>query len=205
MNNSIKGCLICKCKGGRKYVHGTDIYNLFFNEIKNNYIFSKGFEKISISFKKIIMSKHVYFEVYNQKFNDKDASAIIRFTSDKNEYFSVLKPSAKVIEESYNFNENDITKYCVMDVSSKSIVLSERVVFTPIEIYTAMNKRLLNFLFGQDKKWLMTKFELKEYSDNINYKEIYIVMKKTILLKLIKSDIYADKVKIGSIYFSESK
>ena len=200
----LRGELSCKCKGNRDYVHGTDVYNFFFQDINKNCIFLKGFKNISISFKKIITSKQVYYEIYRQKVNDKDANAIINFVSDNKEYYAVLKSSKSPVEKSYHFNESDITKHCLAIIDDKKIVLSKSVDFTSIEIFTAMNKKLLNLLFPLNKKWLMTRFESIEYYDTVNYETICIVMKRAVLLKLIRSDIYIDKVKIGSIYFSES-
>jgi hypothetical protein len=143
--------------------------------------------------------------VYDNNVIDKSAHVLINFIANNKKYYAILTGATDTVKESYSFDESDITKYCLLDIENKKITLSKRVIFTPIEIFTAMNKKLLNSLFPPDKEWLMTKFESFEYYGFINYKTISVIMKKSFLLKLIKSDIYADKVKIGSIYFSESK
>jgi len=201
----LKGILTCKCKGARKYVHGTDIYNMFFKSLSSNSLFSGKFKDISISFKDIITSKAVHYEVYDYKVKDEDAQALINFTVKNKKYYAILKGAKESIKESYPFNEEDITEYCLVDVYNKKITLLEKVRFTPIEIFTAMNKKLLNSSFPPDKNWLMTKFESTEYHEVQSYKKVDMFIKKAIRLKLIKTDICIDKVKIGSIYFSEAE
>jgi hypothetical protein len=207
MKNKIilTGSLTCKCKGFRKYVHGTDIYNLFFKELSVNRIFSNSFEEISISFKKIITSKTIYYEIYTSNVKDKEANVIVSFISNNKKYCAILKSAEDTVKEAYSFNESDIVKHCLLDLDNKKITLLKKVKFTPIEIFTAMNKKLLNSLFPPDKSWLMTKFESAKYYDNLEHKVINMIVKKNVLLKLVKTDIYTKNDKIGSISFSKSE
>ena len=114
----LTGRIVCQCKGGRRYVHGTDVYNMFFEDLSVNHLFLNGFKDISVSFKKILTSKTICYKVYNDNVVDRDAHVLISFISNNKKYYAVLTGAIDTVEESYSFDERDITKYCSLDVEN---------------------------------------------------------------------------------------
>jgi hypothetical protein len=107
------------------------------------------------------------------------------------------------IEERCEYPEHEIVDLCETNVEAQTIRIAAPTRFTDMEVFTAMNKALLQHLFPEvSGKWLLTRAQIREYSESMIYRDVTIALKRNLDFRLTRSDILADGIPVGSIYFS---
>jgi len=184
-------------KGGRTYVHGTDVFNkvteLLVNDIKN--------EKLDLSFHGVAKTN---MELVAEKpENEELLKFAFKFTN-KNSQRDILYgiENSEKIECRYEYPEDDICKLSTLNLETQEVLLEKDSSFTFVENAVALNKYLLENLFPDaNGKWYFTRFQITEIP-NIDDYPLKLVLKANFNLKLTKTEILIADKSIGFIYFS---
>lgn len=188
MTTSFKFCF----KGGRQYVHGTDIVASLFKTMAD-----KSITQVDLKFNGIAKTQLDLIEGHDNEF----AKVNIRWLEHGQEKQYQLVENNKPIDCRYEYNEDVIIEKTKLDFKAKTIHLNESTGFTLSENFVAMNKHLLQQLFPDEVgKWYFTRLEQTKLIDDdalINVKLI-----KNFNFRLTKSDILLNGELIGSVYFT---
>lgn len=182
-------------KGSRDYVHGTDI----FNELKNCFDNSFNYEStmLDLSFHGVAKKNLDIIEGVVS-----DAKGIIKFLdrSNNRKTYSLVE-NKNDIDCRYEYPEKNIVNLSTVDFNTQVVSLEEYTSFSFIENIVALNKHLLESIFGKvSGKWYFTRLQLKriplvdypvklEFMSNFNF-------------KLTKTEIFLNSESVGFIYFS---
>ena len=190
-------------KGKRNYIQGPDIYDKI-NKLIINELLINNISKIDMSVHKLIKN-NLTLEMYKNEDVDKkeDTVAVFSFIHDSNKYKLLLSENNEKIDCRYEYPEEDIIKKCKINVDKQMIILESKTDFSDAEVFTAMNKALLNSIYPDIKgKWLFTKFQIDKYDEKGEYDYISVELKHNFSYKLTKSLIKIDDKERGYIYFS---
>jgi len=183
-------------KGTRTYVHGTDIYNVFVEEFKDE--MKKDF--LDISFHGIARSNILLVEEKPEDDKIKFASKYIDLNDEKKVFYGI--ENGVKINCRYEYREEDICKLSELDIKSEEVALNSTSSFSFIENVVALNKYLLESLFPDvEGKWYFTRLQLKQVLMNGKY-PLNLKLKANFNLKLTKTEIFIDNTSVGFIYFS---
>lgn len=181
-------------KGGRDYVHGTDIFNELSHFVGDVPTIDCVFH--GIARQQLIFSDRAPPETREIKVVCiyEKCNKIVRVYGTERE---------KIIDCHYDFPEDEILNGCELDPVEKHIVLLDKSRFSFIENVVAMNKKLLKTLFdAKSGKWFLVRIKL----DNGSWKQcepgLTVRFSVNFNFRLIRSDILYNQSKLGEIYFS---
>lgn len=183
-------------KGGRDYLHGTDIYNEVTKRIKDD-AREGGFE---LSFHGLMRTD---VELSDTKPQDKEALKFVcKYVSRNNRrkmLFGVATDTP--VNCRVKYCEDKIRNLAALRLDTKEIVLAAPSPYSFIENAVALNKYLLEELFpAAAGKWLMTRVQIKKTPDEIY--PLRLVLKNNFNFMLLKTEITANGELIGFLYFS---
>ena len=191
MNTTLSFCF----KGGRDYVHGTDIVAKLFAHFSQNSITDVDMKFNGITSTNLLLIDGS--EAENAKVN-------IRAKSDGEEKLMQLVENDEPINCRYEYDEDQIINKTKIDLESKQIFLNESTEFNACENFVAMNKHLLQKLYPDEKgKWYFTRLEQKIMIKNDALITVKLI--KNFNFRLTKSDIILNGKVIGSVYFTMVK
>lgn len=163
-------------KGNRTYVHGTDIYRQIMSNIDSNEFNNWNYFEINI--KKISNCNMICF--LSEK-KQKLEGEIVNFTLKKDSkklYGSVLENLESEVKSRYEFNDENISKYCVMNNEDDSMVyFNPENEFKTIDIIIEMCKLLLENSSDNSDKWFFRTLKVFRAIEETEVKQFYI--KKT--------------------------
>lgn len=192
----MKGKLLKFCfKGNRTYIQGPDIMAALLECFAN-----KELAEIDVKF-------HGISET-NLRFIDgdelTDAQVNISLLVDGEEQLFQMIGSGEEIDCRYAYDGDELVSHCKLDLDNQQVHLKEVTGYSFYENFVAMNKRLLQSLYPEERgKWYFTRIEqTKLISD-----EALITVKliKNFNFRLTKSEILLDGEKVGSVYFTMVK
>lgn len=183
-------------KGSRDYLHGTDIISKLLEEIGAVESIVFQFHKVAIHPLRacyIADSDIMRFRSIN------NTCAIVVFTAPNKEkkVVALLEDEKQSVSSRIQYNEPEAIMDSIVD--GNSIAQKNNDCFTFFEQIVALNKELLNELFGR-KEWLFTRLDLKEYPikiDNISIEFVHEVGGS-----IYKSNMLSNNVLLGCIFFS---
>ncbi len=134
----------------------------------------------------------------------RDAKVNISLLVDGEEQMFQMIESGEEIACRYEYDEDGLMSHCQLDLDNQQVHLSAITGYSFYENFVAMNKRLLQSLYPEERgKWYFTRIEqTKLISD-----EALITVKliKNFNFRLTKSDILLGDEKVGSVYFTMVK
>lgn len=183
-------------KGNRDYVHGTDIFNNLIKKLKTEIINSK----LDLSFHGIAKT-NIHLS-YKKPDNEEQLKFVLKYTNTENDKIILYGVENGVpIKCRYEYEEEKINKASNINLENKEVILKHDTSFDFIENVVAMNKSLLEKIFGKlDGKWFFTRLQLNELS-GYNY-PLRLELKANFNFKLTKTEIFLNDKSIGFIYFS---
>jgi len=190
-------------KGNRNYIQGADIYDKI-NKFIIRELGIHDIRKINMSVHKFI-NGNLFLELHKNKEIDRreDTAVVFSFTHDSDKYKLLLSENNEPVHCRYEYNEEEITENCEVDIENKKVTLGSLTGFTVAEVVTAMNKFLLNFIYPEIKgKWLFTGFQADKYEEKSDFSSLEVELKHNFNFKLTKSSIKTDGRETGFIYFS---
>jgi len=191
MNTNLKLCF----KGGRNYVHGSDIVSALLKEMESRLI-----TNIDLKFNGIASTQ---LDLVDGDTNEQ-AKVNIRWFENGQESIYQLIENGKPIDCRFEYDEEQIIQRTKLDLDSQSIVLQQPTGYTLCENFVAMNKFLLQSLFPDVQgKWYFTRLE----QNGLVIENALITVKliKNFNFRLVKSDVLVENIVIGSIYFTMVK
>ncbi len=191
-------------KGGRPYVHGTDIYNKVAS-FASKELQIKKIKDITYSLHQV-MQTGLHIDIYRERTSRQDnTSVVFSFKDGENFYELHLSENGQEITDGYEYPENSIVDACSVHMEQQSIELTTEQPFTDIELLVAMNKGLLNTLFPDGPmKWYFTKLELTGYQEKSSFNSLRLELKRNLQFKLTKTAVIMDGQPLGFIYFSKA-
>ena len=183
-------------KGGRTYVHGTDIYNMLIEKLDNK--MNKGMFDLSFHG---VARKNVLLQ------GEKPDEDKIKFACKYIDTEGIKKTLYGIEDKSevncrYEYPEERICQLSDLNLSNNEVNLGETTSFSFIENTVALNKYLLESLFSDiTGKWYFTRLQLKKVIRDAEY-PLKLVLKANFNFKLTKSEIFIQDTSVGFIYFS---
>lgn len=191
-------------KGGRTYVHGTDIFNNIFDSITNatgNYIF----KNTDITIRKIT-TKNMVISTLSDIPLGTEPNVVVSMNLNGEEFKVGLIETKEEINCRYPYAEDEIIAKSHLNPLQQEIRLRDYHQFSMIERLVALNKELLTKLFPDlQGKWFFTRIKLAE----IDWKtwsrdaaDILLKFKKNLQNRITDSIIILNNKEVGHIYFS---
>jgi len=188
MNKLLSFCF----KGGRTYVHGTDVVKTLYHCFSLSSI-----DKIDLKFNGIASTNLELIggdSAPNPKVN-------IRVSKNGKDALYQLIESGEKIECHYKYDEGSLLEKCELDLENQKIYMNRMTGHTLCENFVAMNKYLLQSLFPIEQgQWLFTRLEQSIFIPDESLITVKFI--KNFNFKLIKSDILLGDQIIGSVYFT---
>lgn len=179
-------------KGGRNYVHGTDIVA----EVLKQYT-EESLADLDFKFNGIASTNLDLIEGGKAE----NANVNIRLTVNGEPKTFQLIESGESIGCRYEFDEGRILECCDLDMVAQSIELQNPTAYSFCENFVTMNKSLLQNLYPQEKgKWYFTRLEQKYPVDDDALITVKLI--KNFNFRLTKSDILISNEVVGSVYFT---
>jgi hypothetical protein len=181
-------------KGGRKYIHGTDVFSklteYYDGDVKN---IDLVFHDIAVNNMRFFIEKPLKNKVITtfkcQKNHEEIKLYGIESTCNINCYYEY--PEEKIVDNS------------LIDDSKKTIILSSSTEYSFIEHIVAMNKALVENLYGNvNGKWYFTRLHLKKNINMSDVSSLQLILKSNFKFQLTKSAIIVNDTEVGFIYFS---
>jgi len=191
MNSVLSFCF----KGDRNYVQGPDIVSKLLDCFSEDKI-----SNIDLKFNGISSTNLNLIEGDSSG----NAKVNIRLTLNDEEKVMQLVENGESINCRYEYDENKIIDKTELDINHQQIFLKNKTGFTQCENFVAMNKRLLQTLYQEEKgKWYFTRLEQKRMINNNSLITVKLI--KNFNFRLTKSDILLGDEVIGSVYFTMAK
>lgn len=191
--------LAFKFKGGRNYVHGTDLFNQMSELAEQEKISLTG--RIQMSIHRMMHENLTAYWIEENMIEN--PAAIFTFTDGDSREVIALRENGGAVEGRYAYDEESIVEQA--EIIDQEIVHRNAagLDYTNIEKVVALNKVHLQSLFLENAgKWIFSKLNVSEGFKNSSVESIKIELKKRIGLRLTKSYIYFDNHHVGEIYFS---
>jgi len=191
-----------KFKGGRSYVHGTDIYDSMLEMVLD--YFGECPDSVKGSFHGLLENNGI-FRVYEsgEPLGDERLFALFSILMKENTYQLVLLDAGTSISLSYEYDEQKVLKNIVL--KDETITMPFKSTYTYIEQIVSMTKKLHMTIYPEAKgKWLFTKVHIYDVVDPTLYsgKVIAVRLIKNFQNKLTQCSIKLNNYPIGSIFFS---
>lgn len=189
-------------KGGRDYVHGTDMYNTIVEQImSNNPKLADGAFTMAIHDIVRGQCKLAYSDSADQAPKPENSKVEFSFTSCAARIIGWLVETEEAISERYEYPESEIIRKCAID--GDSVRIDKKTPYTAIEVLVAINKHLhLSTFPDADGKWFFTRLELDRLLRLEDTSNVQLNLVKNMRNRLTKSEIVSNGQKIGHIFFS---
>lgn len=186
-------------KGSRDYLHGSDFFKVLtelseeYKEVRNSYVEKLTFRRYASRLCELTDIKPVAQEkIVGQ----------VRYANVIGENIELwLIETNEQVLGSYPFDESIVLEKTYLEQEKRSVRLSKRSIFTPIEDVIILTKHL-NYAVSPivNGRWLFGQLNLNEPLIE-NYDSLEIQMKKLIEGKFSVNNIFIDGRMIGSIRF----
>lgn len=191
-------------KGKREYVHGTDIFNYFYQQVSD-------FKKLTLSFHEVSLSPrcHVYRLKAEESPPDNKAAlfSIEKFSIEKGaeiqRYYIAHNEDIDLSQLTrIPYDENLMVKNA--EIEAKTARLTPNKAFTFIENLVALTKHLhLTHFDVSGGQWFFAQLELNASINPTG--ELVLKLHKNMGTRLTQSKVYQGNKEIGAIYFSYHK
>lgn len=189
-------------KGGRDYVHGTDMYNTIVERISAaNPEVAGGTFTMTIHDIVRGQCQLVYSDWTAQALKPENSKVEFSFASGATRIIGWLVETAEAVTERYEYPESEIIQKCFVD--GKTVKIDSETPYSAIEVLVAINKHLhLSVLQNAVGKWFFTRLELERLLRPEDASRFQLELVKNMHNRLTKSEILSDGRRIGHIFFS---
>lgn len=191
-----------KFKGGRSYVHGTDIYDSMLEMVLD--YFGEYPHSVKGSFHGLLENNGI-FRIYEsgKPLGDEQLFALFSIIMKENMYQLILLDAGTPISLFYEYDEQKVLEN--MALKDETVTMQFKSTYTYIEQIVSMTKKLHMTIYPEAKgKWLFTKVHIYDVVDPTLYsgKVIAVRLIKNFQNKLTQCSIKLNDHPIGSIFFS---
>lgn len=161
-------------KGNRTYVHGTDIYRQIISNIDSDDFGIWDYFEINI--KKISnCNMTCLFSDKKQKRNDEVVNFVLK-NDTKKIFGSIIENSQSEIKSKYSFDDENISKYCTIDINEESITYNNsQNEFETIDVLIEMSKLYLEASSDDTEKWFFRTLKIFRPIENIETKQFKLI------------------------------
>jgi len=160
-------------KEDRNYVHGTDIYKQI---VKNlNALGFYNWQYFEVNIKKMCQNNMICF-ITDEKVKIEGEVVNFILKSEQEQIFgSIVENVNNKIVSRYSFNENSITKYCVIDYKYETAIYrNSENTFSTIDIVISMSKYFVENAVDKSVKWFMRSIKFFRPIEEIELRQIWI-------------------------------
>lgn len=134
---------------------------------------------------------------------DPQPVAVLSFLSRETRWRMIAREDGTPITERREYDEGAIAAAAKVDRALTTVRLATQLDYTDIELWTALNKLLLQTCFADRKgKWLFVRCELDRYTRSTPYAHVELQLVSNFHFRLTRTRITVDGAERGSIYFS---
>lgn len=180
-------------KGGREYVHGTDIISCIEG------VFQENVKKFRIDFTDVIKTNFIKIVKAQNNINKKVKS---KFSINEEDYhiieedYHIIEGGKNEIIQNKRYDEHLATEGYVL--SDKTIKTNKKKNFTEIETTVALNKILLDNIFFSKNFWFVN-LEINVFP--ISFREVELKYSNSLFKKFHETKIYIDNNFAGHLRF----
>lgn len=193
--------LILPYKGGRDYIHGTDIYNSVLNYFRHQVEFPSH-SHVKFSFHGVSRNQPDLSFRTSEEPNVRDGRVRALFSIGDN-INGCLIESDRVVDKFMPYEERDTYREGKLAGSvARAVTVSQ---FSTIEALVSLTKHLHIEMFPSEASWLFTKLDLKKPLEDGGGKKIRLKLIQNLGRRLTKTLVVLDEEEYGFIYFSTAK
>ena len=185
-------------KGGRSYVHGTDIYNKVIDFLGGDELSSIDLQLRSVATNQLILVDEL------PEVHDKVCFTFSYENSNSEGITLYGVETESKVKDVVDFDEAIIESRATINQDFSEIELSYTGEYTPIECIVSINKLLMFKKFSTvEGKWYFTGLKLLQPFPNLSENEIVSVRyKRRFKYRLVESTIYINNRHYGSMFFT---
>jgi hypothetical protein len=189
-------------KGGRDYLHGTDLYSAIVGHVGEKISDLSRFEL----FIHKVIRKQCDIAIYksDEEFTKPDNAVAFyaAYSSDKSGLRGCIIENDSPVECRYEYDEAKVERLCT--VNGQMIKMEGDSGYLPVEVAVSMTKQLHQALFplAEGEKWVFTRLELGRLFDDADALRLRIELLRNMNNNLTKSRMTSGSEEIGHIYFS---
>lgn len=187
-------------KGGRDYLHGTDIFNQTLFWLTQS-LPDAPIENIDFSFHHL--ARHRIRAVLGQPPAGAEPFSVCAFTQAGQRQKAYLSETDQPVNGRYPYAEDEMVAPMTFDLAAREGALRGPVPYSDIEVWVAMTKALHYKVFPQyPGKWLFVRGRFSHYSEQSGVNDRLLRIAASFNDRLTRSEVILDAHKVGEIYFS---
>lgn len=187
-------------KGNRDYLQGPDILDATIAVLDAEYG-ATALSEIDFSFHRMARRTLTVSDEHYPELGDPVAECAYSIEEDRRKVF--LYETAESVMERYPYDEDLICHDFQINQEDQSGVLIGSPAFSAIEIWVALTKDLHQKALPEIKgKWLFVRGRFPGYSKNAKVGERRLKIVSNFQNKMTRTELFADGVKAGEIFFS---
>lgn len=187
-------------KGGRDYLHGTDIFNQTLSWLTQA-LPGAPIEAIDFSFHHLARQR--IRAVLGQPPAGVEPFSVCAFTQAGQRQKVYLSETDQPVTGRYPYPEDDLVAPMTFDLVVREGRLSGPVAYSDIEVWVAMTKALHYHVFPQySGKWLFVRGRFPSFSEQAAVNDRLLRIAASFNDRLTRSEVILDGHKFGEIYFS---
>ena len=193
-------------KGGRTYVHSTDLYPILLDTI-DTHIPGLKVGAIKFTYRQLLTTRPDLFisDPGNNFGPPKNPATLCQLETQYGKIHAYFKATDQPISRNVDYDEASIDSAVKLD--GKTIRISGEIRLTSIEVATSLGRRLHDGLAPQAPglKWLLAKLELDRPFVENDATGLSITLTTRLGEHLTRSTIFVNKKPIGKIYFAPGR
>jgi hypothetical protein len=192
--------LSLRFKGNRDYGHGTDILDATLESLESHYG-TQELTQIDFSFHQMARRVLMVVDAEHPELGKPVAECAYSIREDRHKVF--LYETSESITERYPYDEDLICWGFQIHEEDRSGTLMGNPSFSSIEIWVALTKELHQKALPEIKgKWLFVRGRFPSYLKTSEAQERRLRIVSNFQNKLTRTELFADGVKAGEIFFS---
>lgn len=191
--------LPARYKGGRNYIHGTDLFDATQAVIATR---SQHFaSKFEIAFNAMAtQGVTLFFEAPNEF--KPCGTGTYWDINEKHKFW--LVEDGRVVSQHVDYPESLVTDRATFEAESAQVSIAPNVVFSNIEVWVPMIKILHLRLFPDAiGKWVFVRAKLTNYSPNRGAGHFEVALASRVGQKITRNEVFLDGQKAGDIFFMQ--
>lgn len=188
-------------KGGRQYLHGTDIYNAVCDLLAARQF--GPLEKLDVVFHKMTLTQ-LRGRIYGEEpAPETERQVVFRGKAGGRPLTVILEEDGAPITERVPYDEEALAAQATWNEAEKQITLLGGPQVSNIEKIVALNKTLLSRSFPEAKgRWLFARLQLIESIRPKVFEQIEVRFQGHSHFRITRSTLFGDGAPLGSLYFS---
>lgn len=188
-------------KGLRTYLHGTDIYNAVCELLAKEG--ASDLVKIDMVFHQVSASQlHASISRENPS-AEGPANVVFRCSTSGENITVKLAQTGQPVTERVPYDEEGLVSSAVIRTEEQRISLTNQPGYSNIEMFVALNKKLLSHLFPEVRgKWFFTRLQLSRSVYKLPLANLEVQFLGHSNFRITRSTLLGNGEPLGSIYFS---